>query len=208
MNFAGSHYTAMIRVFHAWQDVTDLRNLCAAEVVPHDGSTLLAIQEACSGFWWNLGSAVDNLGHALDDVPGIPLGKSGKDFLDAKYPQLGYVYDRRTQVVHSRMVPLFVDDGMVCFNAEFLSASRPELVPKVTDWKATYTGQELVHDFYVRVWQTFLQEATSAWWHLHSLLQAADRDPPELDPVVARPGSSSGPPPFSSLSARPPKRLS
>jgi len=192
MNFGGSHYTAINRFYHAWQHVNLLRSCCEAEIDMHDGDTLHVLQEACSGFWWNLGSAVDNLGLALTDAPVTPRKDKGKEYFTLKYPQLNYVYDRRTQFIHSRIVPLTVDGGMVCFHGEHLSASRPELVAKYTDWDGAYTRQELAQDFYVQTWRSFLTEMGNAWWHLHSLLQTHDKDRPHLGSTQPQPARGSG----------------
>jgi hypothetical protein len=147
-----------------------------------------------------MGSAVDNLGHALTDAPVGLCKKDGKDYLVKKYTQLGYVYDRRTQFIHSRIVPLIVDGGMATVYKELLAASLPELSPKYTDWDKKYTRQELLQDFYNETWQSFLKELGDAWWYLRSRLQEADKNCPLLTSVQLRYVVGSGPI-VSSLSA-------
>lgn len=190
MQFGGAHYTAIIRVYHAWQDANNVRGLCPIDDRCIDGHLLHELHRMCSSFWWNLGSAIDNLGKALEDAPPIKE-KDGKAYLATRYPQLSYAYDRRTQVIHSRLIPIGVDGGIPFFFLEHVGAA------KYTDWNVNVTQQTILQDFYEDFWCKFLAELTNVWWHVFSLMQTRDVNRPNLQmvtPETVHCGSGSGVP--------------
>lgn len=183
MQFGGAHYTAIVRVYHAWQEVTGLRDLYACDNQGVDGHLLHLIHRACSSLWWNLGSAIDNLGKVLEDAPPIKL-EGGKSYLTERYQPLKYAYDRRTQAIHSRLIPIGVDGGLPTFFSDHMLAA------KYTDWTSKFSQQEVVQDFYEKAWSEFLPAMGNAWWHVFSMMQERDVDRP--DPWCVTPRLATG----------------
>ena len=166
---------------------TNSRSFCAAEVGENQGALLHSIQQSCSGFWWNIGSAIDNLGRAFTDCPVTRLKEDGKDHICGKHPFLDYCYNRRTQFIHSRIVPVGIDGGMPFFHFQFLGTDWPHLenVPKYADWDAQFTRQQLLDDFYVKTWDELLRHLANAWWYLDHSLKEWDQDRPQPRGVEA-----------------------
>jgi hypothetical protein len=180
MDFAGSHYTALIRMYLAYKAVDRLRIVCDQEMPQDPGDTLLEIQCLTAAYWWNVGSAIDNLGAAFADAPCTELKKgTGGKMIKKDYPDVATAYDRRTQFIHSRIVPIGVDGGMPYFHFKYLESeieNAPDL-PKYTDWTMEYRGRrELVDDFYNEHWRTFLPTMSAIWYRLANWLRDEDRD--------------------------------
>jgi hypothetical protein len=71
MPFAGSHYTALIRVYHAYKSYLGLRERVAAIEGGQDSAVLLLeVHELTASFWEHIGSAIDNLAMCYLDAPG------------------------------------------------------------------------------------------------------------------------------------------
>jgi hypothetical protein len=82
LRFAASHYTALIRVYNARSFHKEIQRICSQCFDINDGDFLLDQHAATAAFWWSLGSAVDNLGDAIEGIPGCTLkgqdaGKKG-----------------------------------------------------------------------------------------------------------------------------------
>ncbi len=193
MPFGGSHYTALIRLFEAYRSKKRLLSLCkkAEEVkgrnpTADDYALLLEIHAATAAFWENLGSAVDNFGHVWDDARRILLGNaknpgatkgdepiSYKNISRDRYPLMNYAYDRRTQFIHSALVPKRFEDGQVIFNLRHYDA-------KTTEWLPDTEVIEAIDDKVVKDWDVVIKELGVAWERLFSWLQAKDTDRPEI----------------------------
>ncbi len=187
MPFGSNHYTALIRLYHAFTAKELLLSQCkkaeavkGRSVTADDYALLLQVHATCAAFWENLGSAVDNFAHVWDDARRILLGNaknpgvtegdepfSFKAISPEKYPMLNYAYDRRTQFIHSALVPSRFEDGMVVFNLRHYDSER-------TDWLPETEVVESVDDKVTKDWAAVLQELGQAWERLFSWLQSKD----------------------------------
>ncbi len=188
MPFGGSHYTALIRLYHACRAKESLLYLCKSidgtkYRIPtaEDYAVLLEIQAVCAAFWENLGSAIDNFAHAWDDARRILVGNaknvgangdepiSGKTISDVKYKNLNQAFARRTQYIHWRLVPKRLEDGRVEFNLRHYDDEKTVWLPEIEEIKALDVQIQ-------QVWNDVLNELSSAWWKLFSWLQSKDKD--------------------------------
>jgi hypothetical protein len=192
MPFGSDHYTALIRLHHAYCAKGRLLALCkkAEEVkdrkpTADDYALLLHVHATCAAFWENLGSAIDNFAHVWDDARRILLGNAKnpgttegdepiafKGISADRYPLLNYAYDRRTQFIHSALVPKRFVDGMVVFNLRHYD-------DKATDWLPETEVIEAVDAQIVKEWEAVLKELGLAWERLFSWLQSKDKKRPE-----------------------------
>jgi len=198
MPFGGSHYTALIRLYHADESKREVLHVChelqetaGRELDPGDYAKLLRLHAACAAMWENLGSAIDNFrcakleveklfGIKFEEVPencgecGRPLANkyktTGGPLSDAENPRLYYAYQRRTQFIHSRIVPTQIQEGMVLFNCLHFNDER-------TQWPAHAVKPEQLDHIISSDWQSIVEEFSSEWWALFSLLQENDTGP-------------------------------
>jgi len=177
MNFAGSHYTALLRVYHAYQRLLRIQQLALADVTLEEcGKVLLEVHHECASFWEHVGSAIENLSHVLEDcVPPIFESREGLKFLQEKYPDLKYAYDRRTQFIHYRVVPAAVHGGTVVFRYRRTELAQRHLEPKETRWDLAYDERVPIGDHFSKEWQRFLNTATNAWHYLRGRLRNVDK---------------------------------
>jgi hypothetical protein len=142
MQFGGSHYTALIRTHGALSFYKQITALCKRGGSEDDGTLLLGLHAATSGFWWSLGSLVDNLGQAIEQFPGSTIEKGrdgGANLLKTEKPFLKYLYQRQTQLIHPRVVPIEVDTGYAVFDYGYLEdKKRREELPPATEWKTEF----------------------------------------------------------------------
>jgi hypothetical protein len=116
---------------------------------------------------------------------------------------LDWAYDRRSQFVHSRIVPKGVYADYVCFNLRCFDQKEGK-------WSPQPDHQEIMSSYYEKMWSDFLTEIGSAWSTLYSRLRdriglAVSVQPveiPNIDWSGLRPGSiriTGGPVPMSHL---------
>jgi hypothetical protein len=196
MPFAGSHYTALVRLYHASrcrQRVNELSDELASEGVQAEAELLLDAHQASATFWENLGSCIDNLALAYEDSPVVEFikkrkldadeseGRTGRKYLLNLYPTLSDAYDRRTQFIHSRLIPQHIEDNVLCFNVRLLQS-------KETNWPSSHgVESEFVQDFHNDFWGDVLTQLGQAWNRLHSLMldnsSLDDVEPPSLPEI-------------------------
>ncbi len=174
MPFAGSHYTAFIRYFHSYEAKRQIEDI-SKKIMNGDNSAKLLLDAhlATATFWENLGSCVDNLSLSLEKAPYVEFdvkgeeqeGKKGRDDLKKDYPALSEAYDRRTQFIHSRLVPQAIDEGALILNVKlFLS--------KNTEWPSKNgVEQDFVETVHSNFWNEFNTELHSAWNHLYNWMK-------------------------------------
>lgn len=198
MPFGGSHYTALIRLYHAYESRQEVIKLCeelqataGRDLNEGDFEKLLRLNAACAAMWENLGSAIDNFraakfeGEKLFGVKteetsekcetcGRPMANqyktAGGPLSEASNPKLYYAYQRRTQFIHSRIVPTQIEDGMVVFNCVHFKDER-------TRWPAYDVKPEQLDHIIAEEWKGIFNELSSEWWTLFASLQANDRGP-------------------------------
>lgn len=204
MAFAGDHYTAIIRVYHAYKSY--LRLLAGVQRIEGGDSSaevLLDVHDATASFWEHIGSVIDNLGMCYKDAPGIKARRLHRDIVAPEGSWLGEAYDRRTQFIHSRIVPkgLWGNDTVV-FNLRAFDA-------KEGVWAPTVVHEEVVSDYYKATWQRFLHEIGGQWsalWgqmkHRHGDIEIKTLEFPDIDFSKLKPGDiwmTDGPSPISTI---------
>jgi hypothetical protein len=179
MNFASSHYSALIRIHNAWGALQRIRDLTAECISDSDGAALLNLQASTASFWWALGSAVDNLGQAVEAFPGSTLTgqDAGKKFLAGKVEYLGYLYDRRTQQVHSRIVPIGAAEGCSAFDYRYMDRGHRSALPKHTEWTQDFNSPKDLEHFYDERWHEAKRELSRAWWAVTQFLDEISGQP-------------------------------
>ncbi len=188
--FAGNHYSALIRLQNAsvFKDRIDETSCGTC-----GGKELLAIQADTAAFWWSLGAVIDNLGQAIQNFPGMDLAVNpddteeqaqsrGKKYLCNVVSELGFIYDRRTQQIHSRIIPIGTIGGYPCVNKRYLDLPRRENLPKYTDWQEAYDNPKDLAREYDEQWQNALKAMLKAWNHIRCLFadtikRAKDKKP-------------------------------
>ena len=169
MLFGGNHYTALIRAHNALGFYKEIIAFCEVGNMDDDGGLLLSLQSTTSGFWWSLGALVDNLGQAIENFPDSTVKKmrdGGLKLLRTERKYLKYLYDRRTQLIHSRIVPIAMDNGNVKFDYGYLDDEKKErrpLLPEATEWKSEFHTRDELAQFYRDRWAETKAELTCAW---------------------------------------------
>lgn len=200
MPFAGSHYSAIVRLHHAFQSKTVIEDLLTSDLLekkPADALLLIHHHFAC--FWENLGSCIDNLALAIEDCELIEavLDKDGKvdpemkgsnarKSLTRKYAALAHAYDRRTQFIHSRLVPQKFAKGSVSINVRLLDS-------KNTSWPSESGIEEsLTADVLEKSWHDTTSELGNAWRRL--CMELKKKYPPQVPsaPESARGRNATG----------------
>jgi hypothetical protein len=205
MPFAGSHYTAFIRLYHAFRSFKRLQeNVAAIEGGQDSAEFLLDAHAETASFWEHIGSVIDNLGMCYIDA-GIRVDTTdGKVIVAPHDSWLDWAYDRRSQFVHSRIVPKGVfDNDTVYFNLRYFDS-------KNGPWPPKYDAERVVSEYYKTVWKDFLTHIGNEWFTLYTRMQerigsALDIrviDLPPLDWGKVRPGEiriTGGPTPPSTI---------
>lgn len=178
MLFGGNHYTALIRAHNALGFYKDIIAFCEVGNMDDDAGVLLSLQSSTSGFWWSLGALVDNLGQAIENFPDSTVRKvrdGGLKLLRTERKYLKYLYDRRTQLIHSRIVPVAMDEGTVKFDYGYLDESnkdRRELLPEGTEWKSEFSTRDELAEFYRDRWAETKIELACAWHFVRKTVDA------------------------------------
>ncbi|WP_422927534.1 hypothetical protein [Singulisphaera sp. PoT] len=172
LKFAASHYTALVRLYNALEFRHSIHNLCAESGPQEDGETLLKLQASTSAFWWSLGAAVDNLGKALEQFPGSTLrGRdAGIELLISSHVYISYIYGRRTQLIHSRVIPIGTDQGYPVSDTRYLDGKHRSTLPAETNWSLDYKSPSDLDASYEGLWNEAVQSLTSAWWAAKTFL--------------------------------------
>lgn len=169
MDFAGSHYTAMIRVFQASQKLDAMKRLLGALADGNDSAlALIELHDLTAGFWEHIGACIDNLSACWSDAPVLRVAKPKENIVAPDGSRLDWMYDRRSQFIHSRIVPKNILEGATFFNVRLFDNKR-------TDWSSEYRREELVEDTYPDLWMEFLDLISTEWQKLRARLR--DRDP-------------------------------
>lgn len=190
MAFGGSHYTALIRLYHAYRAKQVLLGLCkelgdTRDLVPQVDcyEALLEVHAVCAAFWENVGAAIDNFAHSWDDARRLLVGNaksrgaqgdepiSGKTISHSKYPSLSKAFARRTQYIHSRLVPKFLEGGKAQFNLRHYDDERTVWLPETTELRVLDVEIEAR-------WSEVLAELGGAWLKLAVWMRSRDMDRP------------------------------
>ena len=177
--FAGSHYSALIRLHNALKFKDKIIDLCAD--YQSGGDDQLELHANTGGFWWSLGSCVDNLGHAISEFPGSTIvdseGKeAGKNHICDRFQFLAYAYSRRTQQIHSRILPIGAKDDYPLFSYEYLDGKDRTNLPASTDWKDEFSTPQRLAEFYEDRWAEAVKEFTNTWCYLLNLLNGFSKE--------------------------------
>jgi hypothetical protein len=204
MDFAGSHYTALVRVYQAYMKLEEI-NSTIGEMMAGDERviTLIKLHDLTAGFWEHIGACIDNLAACWTDAPPLRVKHAKEKIVAPDGGPLDWMYDRRSQFIHSRIVPKGVVDGIPFFNLRHFDK-------KSTEWDSAYFKEELVEDAYPRWWGEFLGLIAGEWEKLRSRLRDRDTarfevvrlDIPDIDFNTLKPGDiriSGGPVPPSTI---------
>jgi len=111
-DFAELHYTALTRLLCAQQSVERLGPLCLQALAStQPAKEILEVQASLLTFFACTGAAVENLEKAYEAKP-----CEGSDLFTESADVQGtpkWFYDRRTQYLHKRLVPVFLLDGLL-----------------------------------------------------------------------------------------------
>ncbi len=175
MNFAGSHYSALLRVYHAFKALRKLNDYAVSEV-PSDqvGAFLLNVHEEWANFWEHIGSAIDNFALACEDSVPPVIKDDAREVLMKDHEDIAYAYNRRTQFIHSRIVPATVRDGIVTFRVRIEERRHRHLEPKESRWDLPYDKELALGDILPKEWEVFLKAMENKWYWLLSRLRDLD----------------------------------
>jgi hypothetical protein len=176
MPFTGSHYTAIVRVYHALKKWERIQFICHEFAAgSKSGELLLEAHEVFASFWEHIGTAIDNLARCFEDAPCINK-ENGSKYVQIHYKKVDEAYDRRTQFIHSRLVPMGVDGGMLFFNSELFKQ-------KNTNWREKFVRPTIATDYYEDVWTSFMKDMSDLWSHLLEWLRNVDNGPFKYVPL-------------------------
>jgi hypothetical protein len=188
--FAGNHYSALIRLQNASVFKDRIDAICCEKC---EGKELLAIQADTAAFWWSLGAVIDNLGQAIQNFPGIDLAANpddtdehaqsrGKKYICGVVEHLDYIYNRRTQQIHSRIIPIGTIGGYPHVDPQYFDGPHKTALPKYTDWREEYNNPQDLAKEYDEQWQKALKAMLHTWNHMRCLFadtakKAKDKKP-------------------------------
>jgi len=172
--FAGSHYTAIIRVYHALQAYLRLKNdIERIEGGDESAMILLDVHASAAAFWEHIGSAIDNLSMCWLDAPGMDM-KFEKDqrvevrvknLIAPEESWLDWAFDRRSQFIHSRIVPKQLNEYKeLVFNFRYFDR-------KTGSWPAESTEEKVAKEYYTNQWRIFQHEIAASWNTLYSRMR-------------------------------------
>ena len=175
MNFAGAHYSALLRTFHAWKALQRLNDYAVKEVPAAEvGAFLLCVHEEWANFWEHIGSAIDNLALACENSVPPVIKDDAREVLMKGDEDICYAYNRRTQFIHSRIVPATIHDGIVTFRIRLEEQRHRHLEPKESRWDLPYDQELALGDVLPKEWVIFLKAMAKNWFWLLSCLRAVD----------------------------------
>jgi len=168
MDFAGSHYTAIVRSYQAYRRYSSIQSILLKMAGGDDSASLLVdLHDDVAAFWEHIGSGIDNLSAAWTDAPPLRVENAKEKEVAPDQSRLDWMYDRRSQFIHSRIIPKGIDGGMPFFNVRLFDDKR-------SSWASRVVREELVEDYYPAIWSEFLAECGNVWERLRTRLR--DRD--------------------------------
>lgn len=190
MNFSGRHYSALIRLFNAWDTLQQMKEMSQNSALESEGRALLKWHNLVGSFWWNVSAAADNLQKTVKDADCL---KSGMPSLDDKwftdkageYVFIHNAYQNRSQLIHGQVVPVWIDGEMPCTQGYFLTNSAE--AEKKT-WAETLPQiPKLIDDLHQEQWPGILGDFCAAWNKLKGWLEKYDKAPKPKDVALGIP---------------------
>jgi hypothetical protein len=183
--FAGRHYTALLRLHHAFIARRTIVSLCHEASAEIDSgikegayARLLEIHSSCAAFWENLGASIDNFFEAKREATKLLFPKAeilqghrGRTVSEVRNPKLYYAFGRRSQFIHSILVPVKLEDGMVTFNLVHYDDEN-------TNWHVDREVMQNIDSQIENDWASVLVEFGNEWAGFSSWLD--ENDPPEM----------------------------
>lgn len=191
--FGSHHYTALVRLHHAFTARTKILELCEKPIDDGDYATLLDVHSALTTFWENIGATIDNLldaktcakralGHKIPKRKDQPENtedckcktehKVGRTISSATEEKLAYAFQRRTQYIHSILVPKTIRDGEIVFDLQHYK-------DEVTDWSNQSKDIDDLTSRISKDWEEILSCLSNNWNELYSWLQKHDQGRPK-----------------------------
>ena len=106
-------------------------------------------------------------GCVAPDAPSLRVARAKEKEVAPDGSRLDWMYDRRSQFIHSRIVPKGVIDGIPYFNFRLFDN-------KNTNWSSKYESEALVETKYPELWREFLTLIGEQWETLRSRLRARE----------------------------------
>ena len=105
----------------------------------------------------------------MQDAPCLDVKEPHK-YVQKNFGIIDEAYDRRTQFIHSRLVPMGSDDGLLFFNEEHLKK-------KNTEWTEQLVRPAYAADYYGSAWANILSDLGNLWSKLQQWLRDVDNGP-------------------------------
>lgn len=201
MPFGGNHYTALVRLHHAYYAYTRLQEVFERVAEAFGGGhslddyrSLLDAHFLTGAFWENVGAAIDNLDRAWQEAINLltPNSKLAKEdngqspsihnsVVRNQEKRLADAYTRRTQAIHHMLVPKNLEDGVIVFNPQYYDGATGSWI--------TDTAKKTPLELNLRkMWAELVPAFARAWEKLSSWLQTKDAVVPPAASVTPMPG--------------------
>jgi len=191
--FAAKHYTTIVRCWMAYAANKEIDSQCLAACESPSAENQLKLHRLLFEFYCTLGAAIDNM-EACFELPPIS-SSSAFTSIRSREPDeesLRWLYDRRTQFVHSTLVPCFYEDELLHLNVGIF-------ISEVGRWIDQRPGKNTeISKLCNSHWGLFVGEMKKCWSTLLTLLPKSFSDvEPCLLPATFMPlmSASSGTPP-------------
>ena len=158
IEFAGRHYTTIIRCWNAWESHKNIVCQCELSIVDSTPLEYLRLHSTLFEFFCLCGSAIDNLGYTFGAKP-LECMRAFEETKSRKHGEndLKWFYERRNQFIHSIIVPCFQNDGLPTIDLNLFADSK-------TVWESERPlDLRSVGDVIEKYWKTFVEEMTAAW---------------------------------------------
>ena len=174
-DFAELHYTALTRLLCAQQAVDRIGPLCLdALASKRPAEQILAVQASLLTFFACTGAAVENLEKAYEAKP-FGGEKLFTEPADVEGTPKWY-YDRRTQYLHERLVPVFTMDGLLHVDVSVFAT-------KSVAWRHRYQNLQEITSCVERLSSQSVAGLASGWARMYTHLR-------EVVPVQTVPPSA------------------
>src|SRR5262249_12952206 len=100
--------------------------------------------------------------HALKAFPKSTFRNGTDDLLHQRHG-CKYLYNRRTQLIHSRVVPIDIDTGYAIFDDSYLDGKHRDALPASTDWKSEFNNRRDLSEFYDAKWHEARTQLAGTW---------------------------------------------
>lgn len=165
-DLAERQYTALVRLLGALDAATRISDVSIAVAGSRpNGSTVVSMQSDLLTFFSSAGAAVESLENAYAAEPLI----SKEPLMPAPADAIGspkWFYDRRTQYVHKRLLPVFEVDGL-------LHLDVAHFIDKDVTWNESSKDAREVSAWIEQLTPRLVSGLTNGWSRLYTRLRSA-----------------------------------